>query len=67
MYIVDMNGENPSGCMCELCHPNWYMGRDGDFVPEQPETCPMPMTAEDKEDEIQRRHTKRQQLQLAAA
>jgi len=24
-------------CQCELCRPNWYMGWDGGFTPEQPD------------------------------
>lgn len=36
-----MNSETPtSGCQCELCRPNWYMGWDGGFTPEQPDTLP---------------------------
>ena len=30
--------EGPNrGCNCELCNPNWYLGRDGDFVPQPAE------------------------------
>jgi hypothetical protein len=29
------------GCQCELCRPNYYMGWDGEVVPEQPDALPV--------------------------
>lgn len=32
-----MDGDvNTQPCQCELCQPNWHMGRDDDFFEPQP-------------------------------
>lgn len=38
MYILGMAEDQP--CTCELCQPNWYLGRDGFFVEHQPVIVP---------------------------
>lgn len=30
--LTVMNAENQQPCNCELCQPNWHLGRDGDFI-----------------------------------
>lgn len=41
-----MDSNKQHRCNCELCQPNYYMGWDGGFMPEQPE--PQPEKVEDQ-------------------
>lgn len=36
-YLFIMNAEaNNQPCQCEMCQPNWHMGRDDEFFESQP-------------------------------
>lgn len=36
-YVVLMDAESTIECTCEMCRPNWYLGRDDKFVTTPPE------------------------------
>lgn len=33
---MDADLKNKQPCQCELCHPNWYLGRESDEFEPQP-------------------------------
>jgi len=35
-----MNAENQQPCTCELCQPNWFLGRDDAILTPQPAVQP---------------------------
>lgn len=42
---ADVNNQQP--CNCELCQPNWHLGRDEDFEAQPAEAPARQVTLED--------------------